>query len=300
MAALVRDMDYQSELFRSGSIARVDIVSGTLEDGHSIERAIAEYEIDTLFHLGAQTQVGSALHNPLNTFEANIRGTYLLLEACRRQKSYVKRLLIASSDKAYGTSPILPYTEEMPLRGEHPYDVSKSCADLLALSYYTTYQLPLAVARCGNIYGGGDLNWKRLIPGTIKSLLYGERPEIRSDGSYTRDYVYVADVVDSYLKLAQALHREDIQGQAFNFGPEEPYSVLQIVETLQTLMGRKDLKPEIVNTAKAEIRHQTLNSEKAKMLLGWRCAHTLEEGLSETISWYENYFAKQLALEGAD
>lgn len=289
--ALIRDFDFQSELMRSGLIKEVSVVQGALEDGACVERALSDYEIDTVFHLGAQTQVGCALRAPLITFEANIRGTYLLLEACRRQKDLVQRIVIASSDKAYGTSAILPYTEEMPLKGEHPYDVSKSCADLLSLSYAATYHLPIAVARCGNIYGGGDLNWNRLIPGTIKSLLKGLAPEIRSDGSYTRDYIYVADVVEGYLKLARAIDREDVIGQAFNFGPEQPYSVLDIVHLLQTLIDRTDLKPQILNSVKAEICHQSLSAEKAKKILGWKPNYNLEKGLGETIAWYENYFA---------
>jgi CDP-glucose 4,6-dehydratase len=296
VVVLIRDHDPQSELIRSGIFSKVDVVCGSLEDGVSVERAICEYEIETIFHLGAQTQVGCALHNPLYTFEANIRGTYILLEACRKHRSFVKEILIASSDKAYGSSPVLPYTEDMPLRGEHPYDVSKSCADLIALSYYTTYKLPLAVARCGNIYGGGDLNWKRLIPGTIKSLLFGQRPEIRSDGSYTRDYIYVGDVTSAYLQLAASVWQEDVQGQAFNFGPEHPYSVMEIVETLQDLLGKKHLAPRITNTAKAEILHQTLNSKKAEKLLQWKPLYGLEEGLAETISWYENYFSSSTLI----
>ena len=191
VVALVRDWDPQTELVRSGDILRTNVVNGRLEDYDTLERAINEHEIDTVFHLGAQPIVTTALRNPLPTFEANIRGSYNLLEACRVHRSLVKRVVVASSDKAYGDAPSLPYTEDMPANGRHPYDVSKSCTDLLALSYAHTYDLPVTVARCGNIYGGGDLNWSRIVPGTIRSLWHGERPIIRSNGLFTRDYIYV-------------------------------------------------------------------------------------------------------------
>lgn len=256
----------------------------------SVERAINEHEIDTVFHLGAQTIVGTALRSPLSTFESNIRGSYNLLEACRRHSSLVKRIVVASSDKAYGSSDVLPYTEDMPLCGKHPYDVSKSCTDLLAFSYYHTYGSPLAVARCGNIFGGGDLNWSRIIPGTIRSFLLNQAPIIRSDGTFTRDYVFVDDVIDAYLMLAQNVHRENVQGQAFNFGPNAPSSVLEIVKLLQKLMNRPHLNPKVLNTAKAEIHDQSLSSQKARETFGWEPRFGLEKGLIETIRWYESYF----------
>lgn len=298
VVALVRDQDPQSELFRSKLVQKVTVVNGSLEEMDSIERAINENEIETVFHLGAQTIVGTALRNPLSTFEANIRGTYQLLEICRRHQSLVKRIVVASSDKAYGTSPILPYTEEMPLIGKHPYDVSKSCTDLLAMSYYHTYDLPIVIARCGNIYGGGDLNWSRIVPGTIRSFLGGISPEIRSDGTFSRDYIYVQDVVDAYLLLAQTVKREDVRGGAFNFGPGRPYTVLEIVQAIQILMNRTELKPTILGTAKAEIQHQSLSSKKATSVLGWKPQHSLEQGLVETIKWYENYLAMANQEEG--
>ncbi len=286
---LMRDNDPQSELVRSGFLKYVTVVNGALEDYLSLERAINEHEVDTVFHLGAQTIVATALRSPLPTFEANIRGTYNLLEACRIHKNLVKRLLIASSDKAYGSSPILPYSEEMPLMGRHPYDVSKSCTDLLAQTYYHTYHLPVVIARCGNIFGGGDLNWSRIIPGTIKSLYFGLSPEIRSDGRSTRDYIYIEDVVNAYLMLAYAAARDDVRGQAFNFGINRPYSVLEIVDVLQKLMGRTDLSPKILDNAKAEIKDQTLSSKKAEKILGWKPAFDLEKGLTLTIQWYYEY-----------
>ena len=197
---------------------------------------------------------------------------------------------MASSDKAYGSSDILPYTEEMPLCGKHPYDVSKSCTDLLAFSYYHTYGLPLAVARCGNIFGGGDLNWSRIIPGTIRSFHLNEAPVIRTDGTFTRDYVFVDDVIDAYLLLAQNVHRENVQGQAFNFGPNAPSSVLEIVKLLQKMMNKPNLNPKILITAKAEIHDQSLSSQKARETFGWTPQFGLEKGLIETIRWYESYF----------
>lgn len=284
----VRDHDPQCALIQTGLIQKTHVVRGALEDYPSVERAINEHEIDTVFHLGAQTIVGTALRSPLSTFESNIRGTYNLLEACRQHKALVKRIVIASSDKAYGTSPILPYTEEMPLKGQHPYDVSKSCADLISNTYYHTYHLPIVVARCGNLYGGGDLNWSRLIPGTIKSFLEDEAPLIRSDGSYTRDYLYVEDAAFAYLLLAFNATREDVIGQAFNFGPNKPYSVIEIVQTLQRLMNRSDLDPIILNEAKEEIRDQSLDSQKARKILGWNPQFSLEKGLQQTIDWYQN------------
>ncbi len=287
--ALVRDTDPQSALIQNGLIAKTHVVNGALEDYTVLERVINEHEVDTVFHLGAQTIVGTALRNPLPTFESNIRGTYNLLEACRRHKELVKRIVIASSDKAYGSSPVLPYTEEMPLKGQHPYDVSKSCQDLIAYAYHHTYHLPIVIARCGNLYGGGDLNWSRLVPGTIKSFYRGIEPVIRSDGSFTRDYLYIEDAVQAYLLLASNANKENVQGQAFNFGPNKPYSVLEIVHCIQRLMQRTDLKPLILSEAKEEIRDQSLDSKKARKTLGWSPLFDLEEGLRRTIPWYKSY-----------
>jgi CDP-glucose 4,6-dehydratase len=289
---LIRDCDPQSALIRSGLINDIRVVQGALEDFASLERAINEHEIDTVFHLGAQTIVGTALRNPLSTFESNIRGTYHLLEACRLHQSLVKRIVIASSDKAYGSSPVLPYTEEMPLRGQHPYDVSKSCTDLISSTYAHTYGLPIVIARCGNLYGGGDLNWSRLIPGTIKNFHLNIAPVIRSDGTFTRDYLYVEDAVHAYLMLARHAHQENIRGQAFNFGPNQPYSVLEILHALQRLMNRNDLPPQILNEAKEEIRDQSLDSQKARQMFNWQPLFDLEKGLQHTIEWYQNYFGE--------
>ncbi len=290
VVALVRDEDPQSELFRSGDIRRISVTSGSLEDFLTIERTVSEHEPDTVFHLAAQPIVGVAHRFPLQTFESNVRGTYHLLEACRLHASLVKRVVVASSDKAYGEGPDLPYTEEMPLRGRHPYEVSKSCADLIAQGYHHTWGLPVGIARCGNIYGGGDLNWSRIVPGTIRSFLRGERPVIRSDGLFVRDYIYVKDVVRAYLRVADALEEPGQRGEAFNFSPESRLTVLDLVGAIQRLMGCGHLPPDVQNTARGEIREQYLSSEKARGALGWRPEFTLEQGLAETIAWYREYF----------
>ncbi len=291
VVAFVRDADPQSELYRSGTAARISVVSGALEDYHAIERAINEHETDTVMHLGAQTIVGTALRSPLPTFEANIRGTYNLLEACRRMGSIVKAVVIASSDKAYGDSDILPYTESMPPLGRHPYDVSKSCTDLLAHTYAHTYGLPAIIARCGNIYGGGDLNWSRIVPGTIYSALRGQRPIIRSDGTFIRDYIFVEDVVDAYLALASAAARGVGIGEAYNFSSESKVTALEMVEAVLRALGTEELTPDIRNTATAEIKHQYLDSTKARRELGWNVRFSLDEGLRHTVDWYRAYFA---------
>jgi CDP-glucose 4,6-dehydratase len=289
VVALVRDVDPQTELVRSGDIQRCSVVNGRLEDFWALERAINEHEISTVFHLGAQAIVGAALRSPLPTFEANIRGSYNLLEACRLHAAQVRRVVVASSDKAYGDVESLPYTEDMPPLGRHPYDVSKSCTDLLAMTYAHTYDLPVSVARCGNIYGGGDLNWSRIVPGTIRSLLAGERPILRSDGSFVRDYVYVEDIVQAYVQLAERTPEPGVAGEAFNFSPERGVSVIEITRTIRKLMGRTDLEPVILNQARAEIRDQYLDSTKARTRLGWSPRFTLEQGLERTIRWYRGF-----------
>jgi CDP-glucose 4,6-dehydratase len=291
VVALVRDADPQTELYRGGNIQRVAVVNGQLEDFHTVERAINEHEIDTVFHLGAQTIVGTAQRSPLPTLEANIRGTYNLLEACRAHSDLVKGIVVASSDKAYGEQPQLPYTEDMPLQGLHPYEVSKSCADLIAQAYHHTYGLPVAIARCGNVYGGGDLNWSRIVPGTIRSLLHGENPVVRSNGSYVRDYIYVEDAVRGYLQLAEYLADGKIQGQAFNFSTETPLTVLHMVSQIQKLILGKPLEPRILNCAEGEIRSQHLSAAKAHKLLEWEPEFHLEAGLRETIAWYRSFFS---------
>ncbi len=289
VTALVRDPDPQSEFYRSGDYQRCSIVSGQLEDFWTLERAINEREIQTVFHLAAQAIVGVAHRFPWQTFEANVRGTYNLMEACRLHTGLVEQVVIASSDKAYGSPEQLPYVETMPLAGQHPYEVSKSCTDLIAQSYAHTYGLPVAIARCGNIYGGGDLNWSRIIPGTIRSLLAGQRPIIRSDGKFVRDYVYVKDAAAAYLQLAEAVNRPEVLGQGFNFSPETALSVLEVVDAVRRLMDCSHLEPDIQNTAKGEIRSQYLDSTKARSLLSWQPQYSLDEGLAETIAWYRQF-----------
>lgn len=291
VVVLVQDADPQSELYRSGDIYKVTVVNGVLEDFWTLERAINLHEVETVFHLGAQTIVGVAQRFPLPTFEANIRGTYNLLEACRLHQGIVQRVVIASSDKAYGEQPNLPYTEDMPLNGRHPYEVSKSCADLIAQCYHHTYGLPVAIARCGNVYGGGDLNWSRIVPGTIRSFLRGERPIIRSDGTYVRDYIYVKDVVRAYMRLAECLDDERVRGQAFNFSTGSPLTVLELVRTIQKLMDCEHIEPQILNCAEGEIHAQHLSAAKAHAILGWQPQFNLESGLRETIEWYRVFLA---------
>lgn len=285
---LQRDVVPDSLLCRSGTIHKVNVVRAELEDYWALERSLNEYEIDTVFHLGAQTIVPTAQRSPLPTFESNIRGTWNLLEAVRHSQ-LVQRTVIASSDKAYGYQKKLPYTEEMPLQGEHPYDVSKSCADLIAQSYFKSYGMAVGIMRCGNIYGGGDLNFNRIIPGTIRAVVERKSPVIRSDGKYIRDYVYVKDVVRACLVLAEKLERRELRGEAFNFSTKNKKTVLEVVQSILKLMKSK-LKPHILNSAKGEIREQTLSTEKAKKLLGWEAEYELEKGLEETIRWYARYF----------
>jgi CDP-glucose 4,6-dehydratase len=285
VVCLVRDWVPQCELVRAGLIEKVAVVRGEVEDRELLERALSEYEIQTVFHLAAQTIVTIANRNPVSTFESNVRGTWNVLEACRRS-SKVNSIVVASSDKAYGDQATLPYSEDTPLQGRHPYDVSKSCADLIAQSYAVTYEMPVAITRCGNFYGGGDLNWNRVVPGTIRSIIRGEQPVIRSDGKYVRDYFYIEDGADAYLLLAEKLTcSPQLRGQAFNFSNETQISVLDLVNLMLRRMG-SDLKPEIKNQVSNEIRNQYLSAERARRLLNWTPKFTLEEGLDRTIAWY--------------
>ncbi len=288
VVCLVRDWVPQSELAQSGLIERVKVVRGDVRDQSTLERALGEYEIDTVIHLAAQTIVGIANRNPVSTFETNIQGTWALLEASRRSPA-VKQVVLASSDKAYGDCEQLPYDEETPLRGLHPYDVSKSCSDLIGAAYAKTYGLPVVTTRCGNFYGGGDLNWNRIVPGTIRSVLRGQRPVIRSDGQYVRDYFYVEDGAAAYTLLAERLAEDPgLSGEAFNFSNEIQVTVLELVERLLAQMN-SGLVPDVRNEATNEIRHQYLSAEKARRVLGWRPLFTLDEGLRRTVGWYEAF-----------
>jgi len=285
---LVRDWVPQSEFVSSRLIDRVKVVRGDVADRSLLERTLGEHEVDTVIHLAAQTIVGIANRNPISTFETNIAGTWALLEAARRSP-IVKSIVVASSDKAYGEHDKLPYTEDAPLQGRHPYDVSKSCADLIAQSYAWTYQSPVAITRCGNFYGGGDLNWNRIVPGSIRSIVRSQPPVIRSDGTYIRDYFYAEDGALANILLAQKLRENpDLRGHAFNFSNEAQVTVLALVQRLAALMGSK-LEPEIRNEAVNEIRHQYLSAAKARKVLGWEPTFTLDEGLQQTIEWYRAF-----------
>jgi CDP-glucose 4,6-dehydratase len=286
VTCLVRDWVPRARTVEEGWIEGVNRVRGELEDPGVLVRAVNEYEIDTVLHLGAQTIVGTAARSPVSTFESNVRGTWNLLEACRACSRLVQRIVVASSDKAYGAHERLPYTEDTPLEGRYPYDASKAAADLIATSYSHTYGLPLAIARCGNLFGPGDLNWNRLIPGTIRSALRGESPVIRSDGTHVRDWFYVKDAVDAYLLLAERLPDRKLRGQAFNFGTELPLSVLDVVARILKIAGQDHLEPTILDEAANEIPRQFLDCSKARALLGWRPRKTMEDGLRETIEWY--------------
>ena len=298
VVCLVRDWVPRSELVRGGLIERVTVVRGDVRDQALLERALGEHEIATVIHLAAQTIVGIANRNPVSTFATNIEGTWALLEACRRSP-LVKQIVVASSDKAYGDQPILPYDEATPLQGRHPYDVSKSCADLIAATYAQTYGMPIGITRCGNFYGGGDLNWNRIVPGTIRSVLRGERPIIRSDGNYVRDYFYVEDGAEAYLLLAERLaERPELWGEAFNFSNELQVTVLELVTRILDQMG-STRRPDVRNEASNEIRHQYLSAAKARARLGWEPLYTLEEGLARAIAWYRGFFAAA-AGEAAD
>lgn len=289
VVCLVRDWVPQSELIRKNWIEHVNVVRGDVRDRELLERALGEYEIDTVIHLAAQTIVTIANRNPISTFETNIAGTWNLLEACRRSPR-VKQIVVASSDKAYGDQEILPYDEETPLQGQHPYDVSKSAADLIAHTYAKSYGLPVAITRCGNFYGGGDLNWNRIIPGTIRSILRGQAPVIRSDGTYIRDYFYVEDGAAAYMLLAEKLAaRPEIIGQAFNFSNEIQVSVREIVDCILRNMD-STLTPDVRNEVSNEIRHQYLSAEKARRELGWKPLFDLDGGLQKTIEWYKDFF----------
>ena len=292
VVCLVRDWVPQSELVRSKLIEEVKVVRGDIRDRDMLERALGEYEIDTVIHLAAQTIVTIANRNPISTFETNITGTWNLLEACRRSPR-VKQIVVASSDKAYGDQDILPYNENTPLQGQHPYDVSKSAADLIANTYAVSYNLPVTITRCGNFYGGGDLNWNRIIPGTIRSIVRGQRPIIRSDGEYIRDYFYVEDGAAAYMLLAEKLAAQpELKGQAFNFSNEIQVTVSQIVCKILDKM-ESGLAPDIRNEVNNEIRHQYLSAAKARNLLEWSPLFTLEQGLRKTIAWYKEFLATE-------
>lgn len=293
VVGLVMDADPQSELLRSGTIRRIAVVSGRLESAADVDRSVVEHEVDTIFHLGAQAIVSVGLRSPRATFESNILGTWNVLEAARLYSGLVERVVIASSDKAYGTAEILPYTEEMPLRPGGPYDVSKACTDLISQSYALTYGIPVAIARCGNIFGGGDLNWSRIIPGTLRSLLAGDQPILRSDGTFRRDYIYVDDVVEAYLCLAEALPTVGVAGEAFNFSDESPCTVMEIYRATCNAAGFGEVDPVVLSQARHEIHDQYLSAQKALTVLGWKPTWTLEDALRRTSDWYRKHLVSR-------
>lgn len=288
VVGLIFDEDPRSQLARAGYDRHIRRVYGSVADYVLLQRLLNEHRIDTIFHLAAQSQVRAASLAPLSTFETNVQGTWSLLEAARRSPT-VTRVVTASTDKAYGPQETLPYAETAPLQALYPYDVSKACADMIAQSYAVTYDLPVCVTRCGNIYGGGDFHWDRIVPGTIRSVLRGQRPVVRSDGTMTRDYLYVKDIVAAYMLLAERMDDAAIHGEAFNFGMNDPKTVLEMVTAICRLAERPDLEPVILNRAPNEIPHQYLDSTKARRALGWRPAWSLNDGLRETVAWYRDF-----------
>ncbi len=292
VVAFVADMDPATELLRSGQVEQVSVVNGRLEEYEDVARAINNHEVDTLFHLGAQPIVSVAHRSPRHTFEANIRGTWNVLDACRSLSPLVERIILASSDKAYGIQNNLPYHEQMSMNGSHPYEVSKSCADLIAVTYAKTYGLPVTIARCGNIYGGGDLNWNRIVPGTIRSLLAGEQPVLRSDGTFLRDYLFVDDVIKAYLLLGEKSSETDFKGEAFNFSNEQPMTVMEIYGAICEVVSGRAVSPLILNRATGEIRDQYLDSSKSHRILDWYASVPLREGLERTVSWYREFLGQ--------
>jgi CDP-glucose 4,6-dehydratase len=293
VVGLIRDRVPRSRLVQNRLVDRINVVFGEMQDYLLLERALNEYQVDTVFHLAAQTIVGIANDNPLSTFEANIKGTWNLLEACRHS-SRVKAVVVASSDKAYGEHEHLPYSEDAPLLGRHPYDVSKACADMLAQTFSNTYQLPVCITRFGNLFGGGDLNFDRLIPGTVRSVIRGEAPVIRSNGKFSRDYIYVEDAVQAYMLLAENMSADSaILGWAFNFSYESPLTALQVVEKILGQMGQTDLQPQILGTARNEIPHQYLSARNAREVLGWRPSFEFDEGLRRTVPWYQDSLGQE-------
>jgi CDP-glucose 4,6-dehydratase len=291
VTALMADWNPDTYFVRSGLFHRTKNVVGSITDFDCLNNLMRDQKIQAVFHLAAISVEGLAFKNPRLAFDINIRGTYNVLEACRVNADHIQQVIVASSDKAYGDSPILPYTEDLPTIGKNPYDVSKSCADMIARSYHHSYGLPVAIGRFGNIYGGGDLNWTRLMPNTIKQLLKREAPLVKMpiEGSFKRDFLYVQDAVSTYISMFEGLSRKEVQGEAFNFAMGGSWTVLEIVEKVQKIMGCEDIKPKIVSQTHGEIFHQHVSTEKAESVLGWTPKYSLEAGLAETVEWYTNF-----------
>ncbi|OGS32926.1 MAG: sugar dehydratase [Elusimicrobia bacterium RIFOXYC2_FULL_34_12] len=284
------DVRRENTLFSKEDYKKIVTIKGSVADYNLVKKIISKYKIDVVFHLGAEAIVGKCIKNPLLTFSSNIEGTWNVLEVCRNSKT-VKSIVTASSDKAYGSHKILPYKEDASLHGDHPYDVSKSCADLIAYTYFHTYGLPVATTRCGNIYGPGDFNFSRIVPDTVRCMLANKPIEIRSDGKFTRDYVFVEDIANGYILLAEKLNVLKLGGEAFNFSDENPITVIELVKKLYQLDGKKP-NYKILNQAKYEIKHQYLASQKARKILKWKPEFTLETGLKKAIDWYTKYLNK--------
>jgi len=294
VVALLHDRQPVSSLEALGGERQAVRAYGSVTDEALLDRLLNRYEVDTVFHLAAQAIVGAANRSPLPTFEANVRGTWTVLETARRC-STIRRVVVASSDKAYGEHVQLPYTEEFSLLGLNPYDASKACADVIARSYHKAFRLPVVVVRCANIYGGGDLNFSRIVPGTIHSALRGEPPIVRSDGTPVRDYLYVEDAVRGYLAAAERLEDPAVAGCPFNFGTKRPVAVLELVGAILNATGRSDLKPKVLGKGKlsGEIDRQYLSSVRAHEVLGWSARESLESGLMKTTAWYAKFLAGQ-------
>lgn len=287
VVCVVRDRVPRSRFVADGIDRRVVQVTGDVADQATMERALGEHEIRSVFHLAAQTIVGIANRNPVSTFESNVKGTWSVLEACRRSP-LVSEVVMASSDKAYGAQLVLPYSESTPLQGQAPYDVSKSCADLIAQSFAFTYGTPVCITRCGNFFGGGDLNWNRLVPGTMRDLLKGRSPVIRSDGTFVRDYIHVEDGAQAYLQVAESLmKRRELSGRAYNFSLEMPLTVLEMLARIQQAVG-VDIAPTVLGEASHEIPAQYLDARRAREELGWKPTVGLDEGLRRTAEWYRS------------
>ncbi|HEX9117796.1 MAG TPA: NAD-dependent epimerase/dehydratase family protein [Anaerolineae bacterium] len=292
VVCLVRDWVPQCEMVRSGMLAQVKVVRGDVRDQALLERALGEYEVSTVIHLAGQSIVKVANEDPAGAMDVNVRGTWALLEACRR-RSGVRQIVLASTDKVYGDADRLPYTEDMPFLARYPHDVSKACAEMTAMGYAATFGLPIAMTRLPNVYGGGDLNWSRIMPGTIRSALFGQAPVITSDGKLIRDYLFVEDAAAIHLLIARRLaEHPDLRGQAFNVSNETRLTVLELVSRILQLVG-SDLQPVVLNRAKNEIKNQYLDATKARQVLGWQPLYTMDEGLAQTIAWYRDYFARQ-------
>ncbi len=291
VVCLVRDWVPQCELVRRGMIEQVKVVRGDLCDAGLLRRTLADYEINTVMHLAGQSIVGIGNVDPVTTFDSNIRGTWCLLEACRLSAA-VQQIVVASTDKVYGECDQLPYIEDTPLLAVYPHDVSKACAEMIARSYAVTYGVNLGVIRLPNIYGGGDLNWTRIIPGAIRSIIRGEQPVINSNGRFIRDYLYVEDAVSAALLLAEKLaENPEVRSQAFNISSETHLTVLELVEHILKLMDSR-LQPVIRDQAKNEIKNQYMSAAKAREMLGWQARFNIDEGLGRTIEWYKSYLSK--------